>query len=128
MNRESEDRTSPVGRSPVTGVMPWLGVLALLTAGGFMVSRALANARAGCGQIAYDIRQVYLPCGLACLWGILGLTRPGGRRGVALVLIAVSVLLAVLVLVLDQFNLLVEYGRWLSRGMPAPWQWGAAVP
>lgn len=126
MSRESENRTSAVGRSPVTGVMPWLGVLALLTAGAFMASRALANASAGSGQIAYDIRQVWLPCGLACLWGILGLIRPGGRRGAALCLIAVSVLLAVLVLLLDQFNLLVETQRWLSRGMPAPWHWGPA--
>ena len=111
----------------MTGVLPWLGVVALLTAGAFMASRALANARAGCGHIAYDIRQVWLPCGLGCLWGVLGLVRPGGRRRVAVALIVVSALLATLVLLLDQFNLLVEYHRWLARGMPAPWQWGAAA-
>lgn len=108
----------------MTGIVPRLGVGLLLAATGVLVWRAAT----GEGHVAFDVREAWLPCGLACLWGVLGLVRPGGNRRIAVCLIAASVLLAVTALVMDQFNLLVEYDRWIERGMPGRWEWGGQMP
>ena len=109
----------PPGKSPVTGVVPWIGAALLLAAGGLLVWRA---AVADSNHVGFDVRQAWLPSGLAFLWGLMGLLRPGGNRRASVALIGVSVLLAALVLVLDQFNLLVQYDRWIERGMPERWR------
>ena len=106
----------------MTGAVPWLGVGLLAAATGLLLYRAATEP----GHVGFDVRQAWLPCGLACLWGVLGLARPGGNRWAAWCLIAASAILAATALLLDQFNLLVEYHRWLERGMPDPWQWGGA--
>ncbi|MCY2925314.1 MAG: hypothetical protein NT031_07725 [Planctomycetota bacterium] len=124
MSDRSERQTAAPGRSPVTGVLPWLGVGLLLAATGVLLWRAGTEER----LVQFDVRQAWLPSGLACLWGVMGLARPGGNRRAAWCLIAASAILAATALVLDQFNLLVEYHRWLERGMPAPWQWGGGAP
>ena len=124
MSDSVERQPAAPGRSPVTGVVPWLGVGLLLTATGVLLWRAAT----GSGHVEFDVRQAWLPCGLACLWGGSGLVRPGGSRRAAMCLIAASALLGATAFLLDQFNLLVEVHRWIDRGMPAPWQWGRGAP
>ena len=115
----AEDGEELRQKKPLAGVMPWLGVVLLIAAGGLTVWRAVV-ARAN--HVDFDIRQAWLPCGLGLLWGVMGLRRSPDRRLVAILLIVVSVLVAGLVLVLDQWNVLVENELWRRRGMPGPWQ------
>ena len=71
-------------------------------------------------HIGYDIRWNMLQGASIVLYGLLGLSTPTTRRW-GIVLCVAGLLVTVLVLFLDHHNLLVQYERWIDRGMPSRW-------
>lgn len=71
---------------------------------------------------AFETRLFYLPAIPAALWGVMELLlwrRRGWWLPVLVILSAAA--LAGLVFVLDYYNVLVQYERWIGRGFPAAW-------
>lgn len=71
-------------------------------------------------HMGYDIRWLVFLGMFIVLYGLWGLSTPTTRR-LGIVLCIAGLVVTILILFFDHFNLLVEYGRWCDRGMPSRW-------
>lgn len=72
-------------------------------------------------HVGVDIRWGWGLSALALVWSAAGLRfRPVPRWTITVVLIT-AVVFATGLLIIDRYNVMVEYTVWIRRGMPAPW-------
>ena len=105
-------------RGPLASAVGLFAFLLNGVTGALLIWRA---ARLG-NHWGLDTRKFWVPAAVTAAWGLMELLwwRRRGRWLPVLVLVSAAAL-AVLVFVMDYYNLLVEYEVWLKRGMPPAW-------
>ena len=116
-----------IGDRDVIGYGAWLAwswrigaILLLIGAGLVSAGMIVCALPPRSNHIGFDIRWLMLQGTFVVLYGVLGVSTPTTRRW-GIVLCVAGLLVTVLVLFLDHYNLLVEHARWCDRGMPSRW-------
>ncbi|MBN1433209.1 hypothetical protein JW921_00510 [Candidatus Fermentibacterales bacterium] len=88
----------------------------------------LAKCLAGDHQrfSGFDTRLLWVPAGAGLAWALVAITSRKANRTLALAVMLLSVVLAAAVAVLDHYNVVITYGKWLERGCPDEWSRAAS--
>ena len=105
---------------PLLAIWAGLGVghLFLLLASGAILAWRISTSE---NHWAIDCRWLWVLSGAAIGWCGIGVMSRRAPKSLPVCMLVGAVLLAGLVFLADHYNLLVEYERWVGRGMPARW-------
>ena len=67
---------------------------------------------------AMDVRLGWIGCAITLALCVIGLRKRVDPRWLFIACTVLTAIIVIAILVTDQFNLLVQHGRWSARGMP----------
>jgi uncharacterized membrane protein len=106
-------------KNHVLAIVTWLAILAAIVLIALIILYAWRNDSGHTGAEPYHSLFVFIPVALLGFFGLIS-KRLRVSINTSLCALLIGIAGSGLIVYLDKTNQLVEYGRWVERGMPAP--------